>query len=64
MHREEQEVKDALHLPRRECIRAFALMKKSGIFNINREKVLDENPQYIRERNRGQGKKLSFVNPV
>ena len=39
MHRQEQEVKDALHLQRREGIRKFALLKKSGIFNNNRKKV-------------------------
>ena len=55
-HRDLVEVKAALKLPKAEQNTAFAMLKRRGIFEDNKERIRTNNTNLIRERRRGKSK--------
>ena len=50
IHKDVPEVKEALLLPRKCRMSKFDVLKKRGILNFNKNKLLQENPLFLRER--------------
>ncbi|XP_078329658.1 uncharacterized protein LOC144624151 [Crassostrea virginica] len=62
-HKDEERVKYALSLPKKQKNREFNLLKKEGIFKANQSILKSENfdnTQLIRERNQGQSTSLKM----
>ncbi|XP_030840614.1 uncharacterized protein LOC115923643 [Strongylocentrotus purpuratus] len=50
VHKDKEQVKSAMQLPKRERDKVFSKFRKEGIYQVNRERMKDDNPIYEREK--------------